>query len=135
YCQRRTAASRVIVVIHLVAVIIPLQALVATQFELARPEFALAVGVAYLGTIALAGLLPDVRLPRPSSRVRAVLLVAALLETMYVMWALLTRGGLARLSFDLTAVYEVREEFVSQLAPLAGYLVPWQGYVLNPALL
>jgi hypothetical protein len=135
YCERRTGASRVILVIQLVAVIIPLQALVTAQFELARPEFAAAVVAAYLGAVTLAGLLPDVRTARVSSRARTALLLAALTITLYVLWALLTRGGLKRLSFDLTAVYEVREEFLSELAPFAGYLVPWQGYVLNPALM
>jgi len=52
-----------------------------------------------------------------------------------VFGSLLARGGLARLSFDLTTVYEVREEFIEHVAPLMGYLVPWQGYVINPALM
>jgi len=135
YCQRRSGASRVIVVVHLVAVIIPLQALVAAQFELARPEFAAAVGLAYLGTLALAGLMPEVQLPRANAQVRAVLLIAAVLISLYVLVSLLRTGGLARISFDLSTVYEVREEYLERLGTLIGYLVPWQGYVLNPALM
>ncbi len=135
YCEKRTAASRVVVIIQLVAVIIPLQALVAAHFEFARPEFATAVALAYLGALALAALTPEVRVPPASARVSVLLLIGAVLVTAYVLWALLTRGGLGRLSFDLTAVYEVREEFLTRIAPLMGYLVPWQGYVLNPALL
>ncbi len=50
YCERRKGPSRVVLVIHLVAVIIPLQALVAAQFELARPEFAAAVALAYVAS-------------------------------------------------------------------------------------
>ena len=135
YCLTRRGASRVIVVVHLVAVIIPLQALVAAQFELARPEFAVAVGLAYLGSLVVAGLVPEVQLPRPPARVRALLLIAAVFLTLYVLMSLLRGGGLARLSFDLSAVYEVREEFLERLGTLMGYLVPWQGYVLNPALM
>jgi hypothetical protein len=135
YCERRTGASRVVLVIQLVGVVIPLQALVAAQFELARPEFAAAVTAAYLGALILAGLLPDVRTARVSSRARTALLLVAVVITGYVLLALLTHGGLGRLSFDLSAVYEVREEYLSELAPFTGYLVPWQGYVLNPALM
>jgi hypothetical protein len=135
YCEKRSGASRVVLVIHLAAVIIPLQALVAAQFELARPEFAAGVTVAYLGTIVAAGLLPEVQLPRPSARLRTLLLIGAVFLSLYVMMSLLRSGGLARLNFDLSAVYEVREEYVERLGPLIGYLVPWQGYVLNPALI
>jgi hypothetical protein len=135
YCEKRIGASRVILAIQLVAVIIPLQALVAAQFELARPEFAAAVAVAYVGAIALASLLPDIRAPQAGGRARTALLLVAMAITLYVLWTLLVRGGLSRFSFDLTAVYEVREEFLRQLSPFAGYLVPWQGYVLNPALM
>jgi O-antigen polymerase len=135
YCEKRRGASRVIVVIHLVAVIIPLQALVATQFELARLAFAAGVTVAYLGTIVVAGLLPEIRVPPPSPRARALLLILALFLSMYVLGSLLRSGGVHRLNFDLTEVYKVREEYVERLGPLIGYLVPWQGYVLNPALM
>jgi hypothetical protein len=135
YCQKRSAASRVIVLIQLVAVIVPLQALVAARFEFARPMFAIGVTLAYLSTLALVALTPEVRVPRASARVSLLVLIAATLVSAYVLWALLGRGGLGRISFDLTAVYEVREEFLARIAPLMGYLVPWQGYVLNPALL
>ena len=135
YCEKRGGPSRVVVVIHLIAVIIPLQAMVATQFELARPEFAAGVTVAYLGTLVVAGLLPEMLLPPPSERMRALLLFAAVFLSLYVMVSLLRTGGLARLNFDLSAVYEVREEYVERLGPLIGHLVPWQGYVLNPALI
>ncbi|HTL93391.1 MAG TPA: hypothetical protein VL176_13655, partial [Steroidobacteraceae bacterium] len=135
YCERRPAASRVMVVIQLVAVVLPLQALVVARFEFARPLFAAGITLAYLGTLALVALTPEVRVPRASVRVSLLLLVGALLVTAYVLWALLTRGGLGRISFDLTAVYEVREEFLTRIGPFMGYLVPWQGYVLNPTLL
>jgi hypothetical protein len=135
YCQSRRGPSRVLVAVHLVAVIIPLQALVAAQFELARPEFAVAVGLAYLAALAAAGLVPDVQLPRPGGGVRALLLIASVFLSLYVMTSLVRYGGLARLSFDLSAVYEVREEYLERLGTLMGYLVPWQGYVLNPAIM
>src|SRR5262249_1319609 len=43
--------------------------------------------------------------------------------------------GAGRMSFNLSQAYDVREGFLANLAPLAGYLVPWQGLVFNPALM
>jgi hypothetical protein len=135
YCQQRTGGSRVIAVVHLVAVVIPLQALVAAHFELAQLEFAAAVSLAYLATLAFAAWMPEVQVTRPGLASRVALVVAGTAVTAYVFGVLLTSGGAARLSFDLTAVYNVREEFLERSAPFMGYLVPWQGYVLNPALM
>ena len=135
YCEQRSGPSRMIVVIHLVAVVIPLQALVAAQYELARPEFATVVALAFVGTLTFAGVMPELMLPRASNYARVALVIVAGLLTLYVFGTLLARGGLARLSFNLNAVYEVREEFLEDIAPLMGYLVPWQAYVLNPALM
>ncbi len=135
YCERRTSPSRVIVVVHLLAVIIPLQALVAAQFEFARPEFADTVAGAFIGAVVFAGAMPDVRVPPAGKLSRFALAILIALLTCYVYGALLSHGGLGRLSFDLTTVYQVREEFLEDAAPLVGYFVPWQGYVLNPALM
>lgn len=135
YCERRTGPSRVMLVIHLVAVIIPLQALVAAQFELARPEFASAVAMAYLGSLLLVAMSPEVRVPRAGRLARAVLLLLAFAASMYTFAALLAHGGVTRFSFDLSAIYEVRDDFLRDLAPFLGYLVPWSGGVLMPALM
>lgn len=135
YCQRRAGPSRMIMVIHLAAVVIPMQALVAAHYELARPEFAAAVALSFLGALALAGGMPDVRLPRATRGWRHAVVIAGALLTMYTFGALFARGGLSRLSFDLSTVYQVREQFLEDAAPFIGYLVPWQGYVLDPALM
>jgi hypothetical protein len=135
YCERRTSASRIVVVVHLLAVIIPLQALVAAQFEFARPEFADTVAAAFIGAVVFAGVMPDVRVPPAGRLARYALTVLAILLTCYVYAALLSHGGLGRLSFDLATVYQVREEFVEDAVPFVGYFVPWQGYVLNPWLM
>ncbi len=135
YCERRTGPSRVVLVIHLIAVIIPLQALVAAQFELARPEFALAVAAAYLGALLLVALSPEVQVPRAGRLARALLPLLGCAATLYVFAALIGHGGLTRFSFDLSAIYEVRDDFLRDLAPFLGYLVPWEGGVLVPALM
>lgn len=135
YCERRSGPSRLFVLIHLLAVIIPLQALVAAQFEFARPEFADAVAASFVGAVAFAGAMPDIRVQPAGRMARFALAILAVLLSCYVYGALLAHGGLGRLSFDLATVYQVREEFVEGAAPLVGYLVPWQGYVFNPVLM
>ena len=70
------------------AVIVPLQALVAAHFEFARTVFALAVAVAYLAAPALVALTPEGRVPRACARVSLLLPTGARLVTAYVLWAL-----------------------------------------------
>lgn len=135
YCERHTGPSRVVLLLHLIAVIIPLQALVVAQFDYAQPEFAGAVAVAFLASLVLAGNTPALAVPRSGQVGRAALIFICALLTLYVYAALLGKSGLGRLNFDLSKVYEVREEYLEGLAPLAGYFVPWQGLVLNPALM
>jgi hypothetical protein len=135
YCERRSGPSRVLLVVHLIAIVIPMQALVAANFEYARTEFASAVALAFLGALILAASTPDLLVGRASTTAqRSIILLAGAL-TLYVYGALITHGGAGRFSLDLARVYDVREEFLANLAPLAGYLVPWQGLVLNPALM
>ncbi len=135
YCITRTGPSRIVVMIHLIAVIIPVQALVAADFELAHAEFATAVGGGFVLSVLLAGNLVDISLGAVTSRGRVLGALAFVLITLYVYASLVTHGGLGRLNFDLSLVYEVREEFLEDAAPFAGYLIPWQGYVVNPVLL
>jgi hypothetical protein len=135
YCERHAGPSRVVLVLHLIAVIIPLQSLVVAQFEFARPEFSDAVALSFLAAVVLAGNTPKLSMPQPGLVARLILVLFCVLLTCYVYAALLVHGGLGRMSFDLAKVYEVREEFLEGLAPFAGYLVPWQGLVLNPALM
>jgi hypothetical protein len=132
YCAKRPGPSRIIVSIHLVAVIVPLQALVSTGFELAQPVFAFGIAGCYLIAISLAVLIPDLRLPPLKSSTLMLLVVAAVVMTVYLYGALVVTGGLERLNFDLNIVYDVRDEFLENSFPMAGYFVPWQGYVVNP---
>lgn len=135
YCHRRGGPSRVIVVVHLVAVIVPLEGLVAAGYEFASPTFATSVALAYICALALAAWLPEVRLAPAGKLARAIFAVCAGMITLYVYGALLATGGLGRVSFDLYSVYKVRTEFLESAVPLTGYLVPWQGYVLNPSMM
>lgn len=135
YCEKRAGPSKVLLVLHLIGVVIPLQALVVAQFEFARPEFATAVAAAYLATVLLAVGTPQLHVGHPGKTARLLVVMACILLTVYVYASLVAHGGIGRMSFDLTKVYEVRDEFLEGLAPFAGYFVPWQGLVLNPALM
>lgn len=135
YCSRRSGPSRMIVVIHLVGVIIPLQALVAARDEFASSAFASMVAFSYVGALAFAAVLPRLTLAPAGRTTRFALILAAGLATIYLYGALLAGGGLGRINFDLASVYKVRDEFLANAPPLTGYLVPWQGYVLNPAMM
>lgn len=135
YCSRRSGPSRVIVVIHLVGVVVPLQALVAARYEYASPAFASVVAFAYVAALALAAVLPRLTLAPAGRAGRVVLSMVAVLMTLYLYGALLAGGGLDRISFSLASVYQVRAAFLRNAAPLTGYLVPWQGYVLNPSMM
>jgi len=135
YCERHSGPSRVLLMLHLIAVVIPLQALVVAQFEYARPEFSDAVALSFMAALMLAGNTPELSVPQPGPIARIVLVFFLVLLSAYVYGALIVAGGLGRLSFDLAKVYDVRDEFIEGLAPLEGYFVPWQGLVLNPALM
>ena len=133
YCARRTGPSRIILVIHLVAVVIPLQALVAAGFELAQPEFATAVGGAFLLTMLLCAAAADIEFPIVSRRVRIVaILVLVLLTLSYsVHW----NPWWARpYKFRSDARIRGPEEFLEVPRHLLA-ISSWQGYVLNPIMM
>jgi hypothetical protein len=134
YCARRPGPGAFIFACQLSLVVIPMQALVVSGFFYAQPVFAVAVGLAFLLAIVVAWWLPAVSVGEPRRSVYyLVALLAAL--TLYTYGALLMGGGLGRLNFDLYKVYEVRDEFLASAYPFSGYLIPWQGYVINPAVL
>ncbi|MGH8289021.1 MAG: hypothetical protein ACREV7_08330 [Steroidobacteraceae bacterium] len=135
YCSRRSGPSRVIVVIHLVGVVVPLQALIAARYEFESSAFASVVALAYVTALALAAMLPQLTLAPTRRTGRVILIVAAALMTLYLYGALLAGGGISRINFDLASVYKVRAAFLENAAPFTGYLVPWQGYVFNPSLM
>lgn len=134
YCERSRGPGRFVLAVHLVAVIIPLQALVATNFELAQLPFACAVAIAFTATALVAAAGKTVRLPTAPA-VASIAVMALVFVTLYVFGMLIAHGGLSRLNFDLNLVYQVREEFLEDAGPFAGYLIPWQGYVINPAII
>ena len=98
YCRTHSGPSRVLLVLHLIAVIIPMQALVVAQFEFARPEFAVAVAFAFLCVVLLVGTSPELTMKQPGVLARVSVILLCTLLSLYVYGALFASGGLARLN-------------------------------------
>jgi hypothetical protein len=135
YCSARSGAGGLVFALQLTFLIIPLQALTSVGFYYALPEFSSVVGLAYVLAVVIAAWLPRMRVARPRRSTALIIIGLMMLAGLYLYVALIAGGGLQRLNFDLTKVYDVRAEFLEEaLPPFGGYLVPWFGYVLNPAL-
>ncbi len=78
----------------------------------------------------------NIKIYKPASSVVSLLLAIAACATIYLYVGLALKGGVARFNLSLTEVYEARADYVNQgRIPLSGYLVSWQGNVLNMGLL
>jgi len=135
YCATREAAGGLVFALQLTFLVIPLQALTSVGFVYARLEFSTVIGLAYTLAVAIAAWMPRTRVAPPRHITALVIAAILVLGGIYLYGALAASGGLQRINFDLNKVYDVRAEFLEEgLPPFGGYLVPWFGYVLNPAL-
>lgn len=57
--------------------------------------------------------------------------IIAMIITIGVYGFLIADGGLSRINFNLSKVYEFRELNSYSSNPIFAYLIPWQGYVIN----
>ncbi|MBC7080577.1 MAG: hypothetical protein H5T42_08960 [Methanothrix sp.] len=119
-------------VLYFAVVILPLTTLYGMAGAPAAFVFAAAGSFALL--LIVTGLLPRLKVPRPGRNLVAMGTLLLVGMSLYVYAMLWLGGGLGRMSFDLLSVYEVRAEFVQTRAPMMGYFVPWQAYVLNVTL-
>ncbi|QAA76348.1 MAG: hypothetical protein BIP78_0582 [Candidatus Bipolaricaulis sibiricus] len=126
---RRWRPSGIALVLYFAIVMLPLTSLYGLAG--APPAFIYAAAGSFAVLLIVTGLLPRVKVPRPDHNLLAMGTLLLVGMSVYVYGTLLLRGGLERLNFDLLAVYEVRAEFVQTRAPMMGYFVPWQAYVLN----
>jgi len=126
---RRWRPSGVALVLYFIVVMLPLTTLYGLAG--APPAFIYAAAGSFAVLLVVTELLPKVKVPRPSHNLLAMGALLLVGMSVYVYAMQLLSGGLSRLSFDLLSVYEVRAEFVQTRAPLMGYFIPWQGYVLN----
>lgn len=129
---RRPRPSGIALVMYFVVVTVPLLSLYGLADASASFVYAAAGSFAVL--IAVTGVLPRVKVPRPSHGLVYLVMITVAGICAYVYGWLVLTGGLGRLSFDLLSVYQVRAEAVQRFGPLMGYFVPWQAYVLNMVL-
>jgi len=127
--SRRSRPSGIILALYFMVVMLPLTSLYGIAGVPA--DFIYAASASFLVLIAATEILPKVRLPSPDRNVVRLALIAIVGISIYVyVWLMLT-GGLGRISFGLSSVYQVRAEYVQTLGPLVGYLIPWQANVIN----
>lgn len=121
--------------LYLSLVVIPLLTLFGFGAPYADPGFVAAVVACLLLVVFSRLVVPALRVPPPGVRTRVVALSLLAAGATYVYAALAATGGLGRLNFDLSLVYEVREDLETSGIPLANYVIPWQAYVVNMAVL
>jgi len=131
----RPGPGNVVSLLYLCLVIVPL----LTLFGLGAPYSDTGFVVTVVGcaaiVVAVRHAVPAVRPPAPGPVLRALLVGGLLAMSSYVYGALIATGGLQRMNFDLELVYAFREELALADFPLANYLIPWQAYVVNMAVL
>ena len=94
----------------------------------------ISVGFSTFAFVARRG--ANIKIYKPAYSVVAFMLAIAACATIYLYVGLALKGGIARFNLSLTEVYEARADYVNQgRIPLSGYLVSWQGNVLNMGLL
>jgi hypothetical protein len=131
----RPGPGNIVSLLYLSVVVIPVLSLFGFGAQYAEPGFVLSV-LGCMTIVALVRLLvPAVRLPRPRAGARVVAWALLAAMAAYVYGALLVSGGIGRLNFDLSQVYEFRDELELAQFPFASYLIPWQAYVVNMILL
>lgn len=126
-------ASGIVLILQYAVVVMPLLSLytygqVGTVFTyLVLASSALPVFVTHF--------IPRFSVPSAGKSIRAIGVILLGGMTAYVYGVLVGSGAIKWLSFDLANVYSTREMWTSLSWPLLGYLVPWQGNAINPALL
>ena len=124
--------SGVIVLLYLLFVILPLLTLYGLS-EAPGPFIYASLG-SFIFLLLIAKLLPRVRLRQPGIDIFIIGLIIFFVICLYVYGFLILSGGLSRISFDLSSVYQVRAEYSNYRVPLIGYFVPWQANVFNISL-
>ncbi len=131
----RPGPGNVVSLLYLGLVVVPLLSLFGFGAQYADPAFVAAVLACLAIVVLVRHVVPAIRPPPPGAITRVIAGALLVAVAAYVYGALLVTGGLNRLNFDLALVYEVRDELEFAGFPLASYLIPWQAYVVNMALL
>lgn len=76
--------------------------------------------------------MPTIEIRRPDYRIQQVGRFFLAISVFYVFAGLMAGGGLGRLNFDFSKVYEFRSDYVSSVYFGMGYLVNWVAYIILP---
>lgn len=132
--RREWRPSRVVVYLLFVGLILPLQTLIGLRGE--SIIFILVCTIALVLMGVCLKVVPPMRVRRPQRAAEYFMVVSVICIGLYVYTSLLVGGGLGRVNFDFTEVYDVREEYhASASFFMGGYFVPWTAYVINSILL
>ena len=132
-CYNDSRSSRVVAVFLFAFLFVPLTSLFALG-DAPRPFVYACFGCFVLMVIGGA-VLPSLRLPGRFHSSPALGYTLGILVTGCAYGLLLASGGLGRLSFDVTTVYEVREAYGESSNVALGYLLPLQAKVINLTIL
>ncbi|MBG9586547.1 O-antigen polymerase [Cytobacillus firmus] len=122
-----TGPSKIILYIFYLNLIIPLISIYALEDQSRVYIYTILLG--FLLTLSLTRT-RKVRLPAVQNG-KLLLTVFFALMTTYVYGYLIATGGLSRMNFDLSLVYETRAQYSSTANGLSSYLIPWQAYGVN----
>lgn len=127
--RRQWRPSGIVPLIYFIVVMVPLYSLYGLADAPASLVYAATGSIIVL--VAVTELLPRLRVPKPGPGFVHLWIILLFAMSVYVYGWLIFTGGLQRLNFNLLTVYDVRAEYVETRGPLMGYLIPWQGYVIN----
>jgi len=127
---RRWRPSGIVLILYFVVIMVPLSSLYGLA-DAPRLFIYAAVASISLLTSVRDLLQMKLKLIKPSRELVYIVITSLFGISIYVYGWLVFTGGLGRLNWDLLRVYEVRAEFASNLGPLMGYFLPWQGFVIN----
>jgi hypothetical protein len=135
HCAAATRPSNVFVALMLSVVMAPLWTLVGAGAPYADSAFVWLLTAGLLTMIAAVNFLPRIDFPQPSALTTTLVWVALALISLYVFGGLILTGGPQRFNLNLFRVYEIRAQLAEAAFPLSGYLISWQGYVIDCALI
>ena len=122
------APSSITLILLLVFLVIPIQSVYGLTNQ--STLFVINILLAYLMTAIAVTKLPTIKIVGTKG-IFGIGLYVLMLITLVVYGYLIATGGLQRINFNLSIVYEVRDEYNEKSFGLLGYLLPWQAHVIN----
>lgn len=98
------------------------------------PGWNVALMIFGLACVVLAGsVIPAPNFPSPRGWLRVLVVSCVVAIVVYVYLGLMATGGIGRLNFDFSKVYDYRVDYMASLLPGFGYFVNWTAYIFDMA--